>query len=88
MVEVNENPDQSWFIDDDGDSLSYTVTSSKSEVVDVEIGHGSYTDLDGNQVTDTRILVTGKTLGMSTITLTADDGKGGRQSLTFDLQVI
>lgn len=88
VVGVNEKPERSWFIDDDGDILTYTVTSSNSEVVDVMIGHESYTDLDGIRLTDTRILVTAKKLGISTITLTANDGKGGNQSVTFDLQVI
>ncbi len=88
VVGIDEKPDRSWFIDDDGDSLSYTVTSSKSDVVDVMIGRESNTDLDGQLYTDTRILVTAKTLGTSVITLTANDGKGGIQSVTFDLQVI
>ncbi|WP_429845599.1 hypothetical protein [Brevibacillus sp. FIR094] len=87
-VGINEKPERSWFIDDDGDSLSYTVTSSNSEVVDVMIGHESYTDLDNQLLTDTRILVTAKKLGISTITLTANDGKGGSQSVKFDVQVV
>lgn len=88
VVGIDQKPEQSWFIDDDGDSLTYTVTSSKSDVVDVMIGHESYTDIFGQLLTDTRILVTAKTLGTSAITLTANDGKGGIQSVTFDLQVI
>ncbi|KNB69468.1 hypothetical protein [Brevibacillus reuszeri] len=88
VVGIDQKPEQSWFIDDDGDSLTYTVTSSKSDVVDVMIGHESYTDIFGQLLTDTRILVTAKTVGTSVITLTADDGKGGIKSVTFDIEVI
>lgn len=52
------------------------------------IGRESNTDLDCQLYTDTRILVTAKTLGTSVITFTANDGKGGIQSVTFELQVI
>lgn len=89
VVGLDNKPGQSWFIDDDGDSLSYTVASSNSEVVDVRIGHGSYTDpRTGQSYADTRILVTANAIGISTITLTANDGKGGSRSVTFELQVI
>ena len=81
VVGLDSKPGQSWFIDDDGDSLSYAVVSSNSEVVDVRIGYGSYTDpRTGQFYTDTRILVTANAIGISTITITANDGKRGSQS--------
>ncbi|GEB34165.1 hypothetical protein BPA01_37450 [Brevibacillus parabrevis] len=88
VVGINEKPEKSWLIDDDGDSLTYTVSSSNSTIVDVAIGQESFTDINGQPNTSTRILVTAKTPGVAVITLTANDGKGGSGSVSFELEVI
>ncbi|MED3575062.1 Ig-like domain-containing protein [Cytobacillus praedii] len=64
----------SYFNDPDGDALTYIVSSSNTGV-----GNAS---VSGNTLT-----LTPKDLGNTTITVTADDGKGGQVSQSFTLTV-
>ncbi|GIP30210.1 hypothetical protein J23TS9_53400 [Paenibacillus sp. J23TS9] len=62
------------FTDRDGDSLTFSASSSNSNVATVS--------LDGND-----LYVSGISVGSCTITLTANDGRGGVTTTTFDLNV-
>ncbi|WP_028390646.1 S-layer homology domain-containing protein [Bacillus cihuensis] len=62
------------FTDRDGDTLTFTASSSNTNIATVS--------LDGNN-----LYVTGISLGTCTITLTADDRRGGVTTKTFDLTV-
>jgi hypothetical protein len=64
-----------YFSDPDGDTLTYSVTSSDDSVVKA--------DVQGNQIILTAI---GK--GTATITVTGDDGRGKSSSQTFDVTVL
>ena len=63
----------SWFIDPDGDMLTITVTSSNPSVVEFTHDQNNF-----NHVTLT--MLSG---GSTTITVTADDGRGGITSYSF-----
>ncbi|MCV9386523.1 YHYH protein [Reichenbachiella ulvae] len=58
------------FTDEDGDELSYTVSSSNPEVVVAQVGSD-------------RLVISEVATGQSTITLTADDGNQGLASDSF-----
>ena len=64
------------FSDPDGDALSYSATSSHPDIV--------RTAVSGNTLT---IAAIGNTFRIITITVTADDGKGGTVSTSFDATV-
>ena len=63
------------FEDPDGDTLTYTVESDRPNIVAVTIIDGVVT------------IVTGSNRGTADITVTADDGKGGTDSVTFTVTV-
>ncbi|MFY8000438.1 MAG: CUB domain-containing protein [Candidatus Kapaibacteriota bacterium] len=62
------------FFDDDGDALSYTVTSNNPNVASASVSNG-------------RLTVQGVSLGMATITVTANDGRGGTVSTSFAVTI-
>jgi hypothetical protein len=62
------------FSDDDGDTLQYTATAADSNFVGVSV--------NGNQLT----LLPGIKAGSTTVTVTADDGKGGVTPYTFTVR--
>ncbi|MGX2959375.1 S-layer homology domain-containing protein [Peribacillus sp. JNUCC 23] len=62
------------FTDRDGDTLTYSATSSNTDVATVS--------LDGDN-----LYVSGISAGSCTISLTADDRRGGVTTTTFDLNV-
>ena len=64
------------FEDPDGDTLTYTVESDRPNIVAVTIIDGVVT------------IVTGSNRGTADITVTAADGKGGTDSVTFTVTVI
>ena len=63
------------FTDSDGDNLSYTAVSSKTEVVSVNI-------------TNSTLSITETGTGSARITVTAEDGKGGTIQEVFKVKVI
>ncbi len=87
---ANEAPDQTYFqdfgirtldisdvfTDPDGDPLTYTVISSNGSIATAAISGGDAIEFAG-----------GAALGETTITLTANDGRGGEASDTFTLTV-
>jgi uncharacterized repeat protein (TIGR02059 family) len=62
------------FADPDGDYLSYNVTSSSTAVATVAVVDGI-------------LKITPMAAGTATITITADDGKGGSAEITFKITV-
>jgi|GEM_PF-3434743 len=64
------------FVDSDDDHLAYSASSDNTDVVDASVENGRL------------VLHTQSTLGAATITLTADDGKGGEATTTFKVTVV
>lgn len=57
----------------DGDSLTFTVHSSDTDIAE--------TSIEGEL-----IIITPKNIGVTTITITADDGKGGKAQVSFQFK--
>ncbi|MFY8000554.1 MAG: CUB domain-containing protein, partial [Candidatus Kapaibacteriota bacterium] len=64
-----------YFIDDDGDALTYSATSSSPSIVSVNINNGILT-------------IQAQSVGTANIRLTASDGRGGSVTLSFSVNVI
>lgn len=62
------------FSDEDGDLLSYTVDSRNSAIAEARIE-------------DELVIIAQKSIGATTITITADDGKGGKAQVSFKFGV-
>ncbi|MEW4372263.1 S-layer homology domain-containing protein [Paenibacillus kandeliae] len=62
------------FNDEDGDALTYTLTSSNTDVANASV--------NGNTLT----LKAGTISGVTTVTLTADDGNGGTVQYTLNVR--
>ncbi|TAE31871.1 MAG: T9SS C-terminal target domain-containing protein [Candidatus Kapaibacterium sp.] len=63
-----------YFIDDDGDALTYTATSNSPSIASVGINNGILT-------------IQGQSAGTTSIRVTASDGRGGSVSLSFSVNV-
>ncbi|MCR8635611.1 Ig-like domain-containing protein [Paenibacillus radicis (ex Xue et al. 2023)] len=67
----------SYFIDPDGDPLSYTVTSNNGAVAKVTLSSTEFG----------KYMIQGASAGTSTITVTADDGHGNTVADSFNVEV-
>lgn len=75
-VPANQFSLENAFQDADGDTLIYTVTAADGSLVDATV--------NGNMLT----LSPKAASGLTTVTVTADDGKGGTATLTIPVQAV